>query len=199
MEELEEGGTLSFPIKEGRLMQSTDGVYAISMVQNPAIKVPFELYNDDIPLLKPDLKGIVTGPVLISNKKILRTMSDKPYFIYFSEDTVREAAYKFLASQKGYITINHNGTLHDVKVIESWVSEDPLYDKSHKFGYKFDNVTWMASLQLTPDLVEAVNNKSLLGFSIEGLFNYEDVSVLNTDMPKNYNELLDLINEIESL
>ena len=193
---------LNFPVKEGVIIPNEideQGVFAISLVQNPAIKVPFELYNDDIPLLKPDLKGIVTGPVLISNKKILRTMSDEPYFIYFSEDTVREAAYKFLASQKGYITINHLGVDHDVKVIESWVSEDPLYDKSHKFGYKFDNVTWMASLQLTPELVELVSNRSLLGFSIEGLFNYIDAPQIQTPMPKNNQELWDLIDEIESL
>ena len=187
-----------WPVKEARLT-GDGGVFAISLVENPAIKVPFELYNDDLPLLKPDLKGIVTGPILIANKKILRTMADKPYFIYFSEDTVRETAYKFLASQKGYITINHNGVNHDVKIIESWVSEDPLYDKSHKFGYKFDNITWMGSLQLTPELVEMVSKQSLLGFSIEGLFNYVDVSDITTSIPRNRTELDDLLDEIQSL
>ena len=195
--EVNENDEMIWPVKEARLTDD-GGVFAISLVENPAIKVPFDLYNDDLPLLKVR-KGIVTGPILIANKKILRTMADKPYFIYFSEDTVREAAYKYLSNQAGYATIGHKDKDSEVKMIESWVVEDKNNDKARLHGYNFNTVTWMGSFKVPPHIEKMCEEQSLLGFSIEGLFNYVDGDAITTEKPRTKTELDDLLDEIQSL
>jgi hypothetical protein len=58
-----------------------------------------------------------------------------------------------------------------VYVIESWISEDPLKDKSANYGFDLPSGTWFVMMKVEdPKVWELVKKNNLSGFSVEGLF-----------------------------
>ena len=57
-------------------------------------------------------------------------------------------------------------------VVESWLVEDEVHDKSRKYGLKMPIGTWMVSMKVYNDEVwnEYVKTGRVKGFSIEGYF-----------------------------
>jgi hypothetical protein len=119
-------------------------------------------------------KRIVLGPAMIPDLKIFR--KDKlgnPYYVYFSTDTIRMIAEKYMRNK--YIDNNdqmHDGkAVSDVYVVESWIKEDEN-DKSVKYGYGDLPVgTWFVSMKIKNDNIwQKVKNHELNGFSVSGFF-----------------------------
>ena len=121
-----------------------------------------------------DDKKIVTGPLMIPNKMILRRDEDgNPYYIFFSKDTIRKMAEKFLKLNK------HNNTdkQHDWKItktntlLESWISEDKMYDKAYKMGFALPQGTWYVSYKINDEETwKEVKEGKIKGFSLAGGF-----------------------------
>jgi len=121
-----------------------------------------------------DEKRIVVGPAMIPDLKIFRKdASGKPYYVYFSSDTIKMIAEKYMRYK--YIDnndTNHNGeAAKDVYVVESWIKEDSQ-DKSNKYGYEDLPVgTWFVSMKVRNDEVwDKVKSGELNGFSVSGYF-----------------------------
>ena len=58
-----------------------------------------------------------------------------------------------------------------VYITESWVSEDPIYDKSNKYGFELPVGTWYVMMKVKDDKVwNLIKDKALTGYSVEGLF-----------------------------
>lgn len=119
-------------------------------------------------------KRIVLGPAMIPDLKIFR--KDKlgnPYYVYFSSDTIRMIAEKYMRNK--YIDNNdqmHDGkAVSDVYVVESWIKEDEN-DKSSKYGYGDLPVgTWFVSMKIkNPEIWQKVKEHKLNGFSVSGFF-----------------------------
>ena len=151
------------------------GIDAISIVDDPAIQEDFiMLSSQEIKLAEVDKeKKILMGPALIPNKKIYRRTGDDEYYIYFSEDTVRKASELFLT--KGYqnnATLEHDGELEGLSVVESWIIDDTNQDKSRKYGFDLPNGTWMVSMKVYDESLWSnyVKTGKVKGFSIEGHF-----------------------------
>lgn len=135
-----------------------------------------------------DEKRTIVGPAMIPDKMIPRVgMTGEMYSVFFTEDTIRKIAEKFLR-QKHTDKTNLEHTpinLSDVYVIESWIIEDPENDKSSKFGFKnLPTGTWMVSMKVEDDTVwKSVKQGNIKGFSVEGyfveklIFNKEDEQV----------------------
>ena len=151
------------------------GIEAISIVENPAIEEDFVvLSSQQVKLAEVSKeKRILMGPALIPNKKIYRRSGDKEYYITFSEDTVRKASQLFLARGKqNNSTLEHEETLEDLSVVESWIIEDDKADKSRAYGLNMPVGTWMVSVKVNNDEIwqEFVKTERVKGFSIEGFF-----------------------------
>ena len=151
------------------------GIEAISIVENPAIEEDFVvLSSQQVKLAEVSKeKRILMGPALIPNKKIYRRSGDKEYYITFSEDTVRKASQLFLARGKqNNSTLEHEETLEDLSVVESWIIEDDKADKSRAYGLNLPVGTWMVSVKVNNDEIwqEFVKTERVKGFSIEGFF-----------------------------
>jgi hypothetical protein len=119
-------------------------------------------------------KRIVVGPAMIPDLKIFRRDKEgNPYHVYFSADTIKMIAEKYMRNK--YIDNNdenHNGqAVKDVYVIESWIKED-MEDKSNKYGYDDLPIgTWFVSMKVKNDEVwNKVKNGELNGFSVSGYF-----------------------------
>jgi len=151
------------------------GVDAISIVENPAIESDFvALKNQEIKLAAVDKeKKILMGALLIPNKPIYRNGSEGEYYIYFSKETIVKASQMFLQNGKqSNSTLEHSKALNGLTLVESWLVEDDVMDKSRKYGLDVPVGTWMGSVKVNNDDVwnEYVKTNKVKGFSIEGYF-----------------------------
>lgn len=128
----------------------------------------------------------ITGLAMRPNKKILRyretlrsflTGEKEPYNIFFSPQTVRKCA-KILAKNKAMSNLNFEH-IHDRKmegyIYESWIVEDPKYDKATMLGLK-DVIKndWFvtAAIDSKSDFryYKKMYDDKKSGWSIEGIF-----------------------------
>lgn len=153
--------------------EQTDGVFAVSLVEKPAIEENFiALSKQQIELKALDEKRIVMGAALIPNKKIYRRDKDKEFEIYFTDETVRRASeLVFMRNQHQNATLEHAVKLSGMAIVESWIIEDEQKDKSNIYGFDLPKGTWMITMKVMDDNVwEKVKNGDVKGFSIEGYF-----------------------------
>jgi hypothetical protein len=160
-----------------------NGVFAISLVSEPAIESLFVYMSKEHQMVKlaevDKEKRILLGPVLIPNKEIPRIDEEtgEEYSILFTPDVVERAAQLFLQNQKNNnATIEHTAKqIPDVSVVESWIIVDPEKDKSNVYGMKFPKGTWMAMMKINNDDVweNYVKTGKVKGFSLEGMFGHD--------------------------
>ena len=151
------------------------GIEAISVVENPAIEEDFIALNSNIiELAEADKeKKLLVGALLIPNKPIYRRSKDEEYYIYFSKDTVVKASQMYLQNgNQSKATLEHDHEINGLTLVESWIVEDEVHDKSRKFGMNVPVGTWMGSVKVNNDEVwnDFVKTGKVKGFSIEGYF-----------------------------
>ena len=153
------------------------GVNAVSIVENPAIQSDFvALAENETPIQLAEVskdKRILMGAALIPDKPIYRNMDGEEFYIYFSKDTVRQAAELFFKrSNHQNATLEHSQALSGMTVFESWIIEDTQMDKSKKYGLELPEGTWMVSMKVDDEDIwnNYVKNNKVFGFSIEGQF-----------------------------
>lgn len=180
------------------LSNDEDGVFAISLVDSPAIeedyimlskenKVSIEIHLDQTVDNK---RHVVMGPILIPDKIIPR----KDYDIVFSKDTIRSASEKFMIDgKKDNVTLEHKKATDNIKFIETWIIEDSEKDKSAFYGKKYPVGTWMGTYKVLNDDVwnEFIKTGVLKGFSIEANFTLNEVK-LSTEYTQEDKDILEI-------
>jgi len=155
--------------------QEDSGIEAISIVESPAIESDFVALNSqEIKLAEIDKeKKILLGALLIPNKPIYRNGDEGEYYIFFSKETIVKASQMYL--KNGYqnkSTLEHAQALKGLTLVESWIVEDEVQDKSRKYGLNVPVGTWMGAVKVNNDEIwkEYVKTNKVKGFSIEGYF-----------------------------
>lgn len=188
----------------------TDAIFAISLVDRPAIEEDFILLSKenkmsiDIKLEKTidAKKRLVSGPILITDQIIPR----KGYDIVFRKDTIKKLSESFLMNgNQNNITIQHQVPINKVYMVESWIVEDSEKDKSALYGYNLPVGSWFATYKIENEELwsEYVESGQLKGFSLEGSFsqkevqmreiNLEESGVTHTEFDEEeYNDFLEL-------
>ena len=151
------------------------GIEAISVVENPAIEEDFiALKSQEFKLAEVDKeRRILMGALLIPNKPIYRRNGDDEYYIYFSKDTVLKASQMYLTQGKqNNSTLEHQYAIEGLSLVESWLVEDKVHDKSVKYGMDLPLGSWVGSVKVNNDKIwnEFVKTGKVKGFSIEGYF-----------------------------
>ena len=145
-------------------------------------------------------KRIVIGPLLIPNKMIERKGEDgESYYVYFSKDTIRKIAEKFFKEMKHNNTdINHDESITQKNtLLESWIVEDPIHDKSYNYGYRLPKGTWVGSYKVNDDETwTKIKEGKLKGFSVAGYFIEKDG--LERQADTTLQKIIDMLNETES-
>ena len=155
--------------------QDASGIEAISIVESPAIEEDFiALKSNEIKLAEIDKeKKILMGALLIPNKPIYRNNGEDEYYIYFSKDTVLKASQMYLTKgNQNNSTLEHQHSLSGLSLVESWLVEDEVHDKSRKYGMNVPVGTWMGAVKVNNEQVwnDYVKTGKVKGFSIEGYF-----------------------------
>ena len=164
--------------------QETEGVYAISLVDSPAMESTFIALKEqkEIQLKAIDEeKRILLGAVLIPDKPIYRKQDGKEFNITFPKKTIQLTMENFF--KKGYqsnSTLEHdeNLKLSGVTFVESWIKESEV-DKSVHYGFNEPDGTWFASMKIENNEIwnDFVKTGKVKGFSIDGFFDLEKINL----------------------
>ena len=180
--------------------EENDGVYAVSLVSDPAIGVQFVTLSKQRELKLATIneeQRILLGAVLIPNQPIYRNQDGHEFNIVFPAETIKQVQQNF--SRQGYqnnSTIEHSGdNLEDVTFVETWIKEDEVHDKSVHYGFNEPVGTWFAAMKVNNEDIwnNYVKTGKVKGFSIDGVFDMERVNLKSEYM--NINEIVNAIKD----
>lgn len=152
----------------------------IALVDTPAIKrdfiafkdaVKFEVVNED--------EHIITGPLMIPEQLIYRA-SEKfgEHYVKFSSDTIKSISIKF--AKKGYqknVNLMHDAAMQadGLTMFESFISNAKRGIKPMDAFKDLPDGTWFGSFYVENGKVwKLIKEGRVKGFSVEGLFDYEN-------------------------
>lgn len=154
--------------------ENEDGVFAISLVESPAIEENFVALSAEKVELKvvDDERRIVVGFALVPEKRIYRRMNGKEFNIYFTKETVGQAQELFMKKLNlNNWTLEHEQKTSGVSVIESWIVEDPKNDKANLYNLDPQGGEWVVMSKVYNDEVwNAIKEGKFKGYSIEAMF-----------------------------
>lgn len=180
------------PIYEAKIRATDDtGIFAVSFVEVPAIEKNFVALSRAAAAVKTQLKitdkqkQILTGAILIPDMLIYRngegTSLGEHYLKYTAED-IELIAHKMMRTGIALknTTHQHQRQLRGNQLVEFWIVTDSKRDKSVALGLgEMPKGTLMASYKVRNkrywDMQVLTGN--VKGFSIEGLFNYNNVEM----------------------
>jgi len=180
--------------------QDNEGVYAVSLVSDPAIGVQFITLSQQKEIQLATIneeQRILLGAVLIPNQPIYRNQDGHEFNIVFPAETIKQVQQNF--SRQGYqnnSTIEHSGTqIEDVTFVETWIKMDEVHDKSVHYGFNEPVGTWFAAMKVNNEDIwnNYVKTGKVKGFSIDGVFDMERVNLKSEYM--NINEIVNAIKD----
>jgi len=147
------------------------GVYAVSLVDQPAIEVDWIKLGKVEEFLfsaNPD-KQMLFGPLLIPNKLILRKAADGEMFnIMFDAETIQIIADKYNENKINDIfNFQHSDKKVNAVLLQNWITGKN--DKSHDYGFDLPEGTWFAGVKVKDEnfWMNEVKTDKVKGFSIE--------------------------------
>tara|TARA_R110000737_G_scaffold190855_1_gene212424 strand:+ start:269 stop:931 length:663 start_codon:yes stop_codon:yes gene_type:complete len=182
-------------------MDMESGVFAISVVNDPAMKSDFITLSGESDQMNlaaiDDNKMLLMGAVMIPNKVIPRKNGTK---IRFSKEVIRKASEVYF--KRGYqqeSTLEHkqDEKLAGMTVVESWIVEDSSKDKSAIYGLDAPIGSWIVSMKCDNDeIYELAKQGQINGFSIEGIFPDRTEVKLNAELDSYSNEDLEALSAL---
>ena len=173
-----QSGKQTMRIKE-LSMDKDSGVFAISMVDEPAIEMDFLYFNKQYKnvefAIADNERMVITGPAMIPDKMIYRRdeETEEEFYVYFTKETIRQIAEQYLLYNRQYnVTLQHEEPIDNVCLIESWIVEDPTNDKALALGWHVPKGTWMIAMKVMNKKAwnKLIKTGKVRGFSIEGAF-----------------------------
>jgi Putative phage serine protease XkdF len=181
--------------------ENIDGIFAISLVQDPAIEADFVYFDKEKVLFSSvdDEQRLVMGAILIPNKKILRIDGEgKPYHVFFKPETIKKLSEMYLKNKyTDKATLEHNEKINGVTLVESWIKESASKDKSALYNLNAPVGSWLGTFKIDNDKIwnDYVKTGEVKGFSIEGLFGH---SLVSANEKFNLEKDIDLFSEVEA-
>lgn len=172
-------------LKKYSVVADSSDVYAISLVEEPAIEIDYVAFDKDKET-KPNLKFIedkqnekymILGPALIPDKNIYRNYDGDEFYVSFSAECIEKLSYKFMRTCYGdsCFTKDHNGFAQGCSLAESWIKTSEN-DKSVDYGFDCPIGTWFIAAKIDSiDLWESIKKGERKGFSIESWVDLEEI------------------------
>lgn len=184
------------PVYEAKINTEDTGVYAISLVDVPAVETNWQYFNEQKPMqfsIQDEDKRIIRGVIMECNKLIYRRdPSGYEYLITFSEDTIRLMAQKFLSDgMQANVDTMHNGQMVDGVQLVQWFISDKANGINPKgFEGVNDHSLFAEYKVLNDEIWSEVKNGTFKGFSLAGIFDTVQVQMHKEDT---------ILDEIEEL
>jgi hypothetical protein len=171
------------------------GVYAVSLVDEPAIEV------DWIKLAKTEEfmfsankdKQMLFGPLLIPGKLIYRRdEKGREYNIVFDEDTIQTIADKYNENKLGDVfNFQHSDKKVEAVLLQNWITGE--IDKSNEFGFSLPKGTWFGGVKVKDEgfWLNEIKTERVKGFSVEIMAGTELIEMTSEVEDKNKIKLMD--------
>lgn len=155
------------------------GMHAISLVEHPAIEIPFLCFNEESHSFSlNEEKRIITGPAILADTPIYRYNPTRgEYYVVFEKETIRQLVEKYSASGLlNSVNLQHddNTFIDSAIMVESIIIDKERGICPNEFKDIPDG-SWIVSYKITDDALwsEIKNTNHLNGFSIELLSELE--------------------------
>lgn len=139
-------------------------------------------------------KQIIIGPTMIPDKKIYRQdESGMEYMVTFTADTIRKIVNKFVRENNNRsINLEHTNQMVPAYIMEHWIVEDPIYDKSKIYGFNLPVGTHFAAIKIEDEgfWEREVRGNDKVGFSIEGILGQKLVHMASEKVSFDYHGVL---------
>lgn len=181
--------------------EENEGVYAISLVSDPAIGVNFITLSKQKEIKLATIneeKRILIGPILIPDQPIYRNQDGHEFNIVFPKETINQVQMNFV--EQGYqnnSTIEHSGkSIPNVTFVETWIKEDEVHDKSVLYGFNEPVGTLFGLMKVNNEEIwnDYVKTGKVKGFSIDGVFDLEKVN-LKSEYSMNLESIVNAIKD----
>lgn len=181
-------------LKKYSVVADSSDVYAISLVEEPAIEIDYVAFDKDKED-KPNLKFIedkqsekymILGPALIPDKNIYRNYDGNEFYVSFSAECIEKLSYKFIKTcyGDGCFTKDHESFAQGCSLAESWIKTSEN-DKSVDYGFDCPIGTWFIAAKIDSiDLWDSIKKGERKGFSIESWVDLEEI-IENKDKKEN--------------
>lgn len=180
---------ISYMVGEGKDQEQATAICYSIWQEHFAVKPAkhsFQIVNEE--------QRIVSGPLMVADQLIYRNNKLGEHYVKFSAETIKDIAIKF--SKKKY-QMNVN-LMHDPKMKVEGVTMFESFIVDKKRGIQpmeqFKDVadgSWFGSFYVENDEVwQAVKKGELRGFSVEGLFQYDEPMDKDEQMLKEISKLL---------
>tara|TARA_R110000851_G_scaffold75456_2_gene166348 strand:- start:2710 stop:3819 length:1110 start_codon:yes stop_codon:yes gene_type:complete len=161
------------------------GVYAISLVESPAMEGNFIALNKQESIQFKTLdeeKRIIVGLVLEPYKDIYRKQNGEEFNIRFSDKTIEKLCYNFTKkNNNSNSTIEHdvNQKIKGVSFVENWLVRDSNIDTAVALGLSCKVGSWMSVCSIDNDEIWAgyVKTGKVKGFSIDAMLSLKEVNL----------------------
>lgn len=185
---------LDLPVWNAILMDETDGVIAISLVDRPAVMSNFVLFKENDKYQKFEINNeeqhLITGVVMLADTPIYRRDNGYEYYLVFSKDTIKEMAEKMLKlGTQNNIDLQHNGKMIDgVNLVELFIKDSSKGITPNFISEDIPDGSLMATFHVVDEeLWQILHTDEINGFSIEGFFSYEMVQMRENNKSNNNN------------
>ena len=181
-------------LKKYSVVADSSDVYAISLVEEPAIEIDYVAFDKDKET-KPNLKFIedkenekfmILGPALVPDKNIYRNYDGNEFYVSFSAECIEKLSYKFMKTcyGDGCFTKDHESFAQGCSLAESWIKTSEN-DKSVEYGFDCPIGTWFIAAKIDSiELWDSIKKGERKGFSIESWVDLEEI-IENKDKKEN--------------
>ncbi len=192
------------PIYKATIQDDETGMFAISLVDDPAVESNFLYFNNDKkPMMfavQNEEKRLVRGVIMECDKLIYRRTSEGyEYYITFDEPTIRLMAQKYLADGfQNNVDTMHNGQLESGVQMVQWFISDKEHGVNPEGFEDIADHSLFAEFHVSNDEIwGAIKDGTFRGFSLAGFFEPVPVEAHKQE-PKNnvLNDIEDLLDKI---
>ena len=194
-------------MKKYTVLPSTSDVFAVSLVEDPAVESNFVALSKQQPMdfkIQNEERRMIYGVALRADFPIYRRYGDEEFYLVFEKDAVRRLMTKFMKNfgQKSW-TKDHMDFAEGITVVESWIVEDVENDKAKALGLSnYSEGSWMIGAKVDDDeMWQSIKDGRWKGFSIEAWVDMEemDFKKINKAKDKKMNKFEEMVDKIKNI
>ena len=163
------------------------GVTAIALVDEPAIQINWQAFakQQRFQTVNPE-KRVISGPLMVAGMKIYRSDSRGEYEVLFEDSTIEQIVLKFFKNQyTKNVNPMHDSMLllPDIFMFESFIINSARGINTPAGFDALPDGSWFGSFKVLNDEIwnEFVKTGVFKGFSVEGFFNEEPITMELTE------------------
>lgn len=191
---------MNLPIYKIVINDAETGIDRISLVQMPAVESNFLAFAKDkkqVMFSANEEQQMITGVLARADYPIYRYDEQLgEYYVQFGKDVIKEMAEKLLIDgHQNWVNIEHieNSDVDGVYMLEMFIKDTNKGINPTGFDDISDGSLFATFKVRNPKIWEYIKNGTFKGFSIEGLFGFEEAK---SEDEKIYDEILEMLDRI---